>query len=97
MAQQRDILTVRQAAEFLAMSPYTIREMARRGDLPARKIGKEWRFLRQALIDWTRSGAVQSANDGLPAAGRSLQITPAPRRSGRRDISAEHDRYFAAE
>jgi hypothetical protein len=30
----------------------------------------------------------------LPRA-RSLRITPAPKGSGKRDISVEHDRYFA--
>jgi hypothetical protein len=32
---------------------------------------------------------------GYLQAGGALQITPARRGSGRRDVSAKHDRYFA--
>lgn len=30
-----------------------------------------------------------------PAAGQSFRITPAKKGSGTRDVSSEHDRYFA--
>ena len=91
----REVLTVDGAAEFLGMSPYTIREMARRGDLPGRKIGKEWRFLREALVEWIRNPGSRTQGSHVPRTGRCLRISPAPRGSGRQDISQEHDRYFA--
>ncbi len=36
--------TVENVAEYLKLQPETIRSMARRGELPAIKIGKVWRF-----------------------------------------------------
>ena len=53
---QKDILNVEEAATFLGVSPWTIREQARLRRLPGRKVGKEWRFSRQALLDWLGAG-----------------------------------------
>jgi excisionase family DNA binding protein len=36
--------TVEETAMYLKLNAETIRAMARRGDLPAKKIGKVWRF-----------------------------------------------------
>lgn len=38
------LLTVNEVAKFLRLKPETIRSMARRGDLPAIKLGRVWRF-----------------------------------------------------
>ncbi len=41
--------TVEDVADYLKLQPETIRNMARRGELPAIKIGKVWRFRQQAI------------------------------------------------
>jgi len=41
--------TVEDVATYLKMQPETIRSMARRGELPALKIGKVWRFQKHAI------------------------------------------------
>ncbi len=41
--------TVEEVADYLKLQPETIRSMARRGELPAIKIGKVWRFRQQAI------------------------------------------------
>ena len=61
---QRQVLNVEEAAELLGVSLWTIREQARLGRLPGRKIGKEWRFSRDALLDWLRAGLVQNDTPG---------------------------------
>lgn len=43
--------TVDEVAVYLRMKPETIRAMARRGELPAVKVGKFWRFKRSAIKD----------------------------------------------
>lgn len=52
----QDILTTEEAAELLRLSPYAVRDMARRGLLPARKVGKGWRFYKPDLVSWVRGG-----------------------------------------
>ncbi len=43
--------TVEDLAAYLKLQPETIRSMARRGELPAMKIGKVWRFQKQAISE----------------------------------------------
>lgn len=48
--EMRDVMTTDQAAEYLGFKPYTIREKAKAGGIPCRKIDREWRFSRRALL-----------------------------------------------
>ena len=47
-------MTATETAEFLRLTPYAVRSLARRGVLPGRKVGKEWRFYRPDLVSWLR-------------------------------------------
>lgn len=53
---ENEILTLEQACEFLKVSERTMIKLLREDHLPARKIGREWRFSRKALIDWIAAG-----------------------------------------
>jgi len=52
----RDILDIEQAAALLGVSIKTFNKVLHNEDMPARKIGREWKFSRQALIDWVGRG-----------------------------------------
>jgi excisionase family DNA binding protein len=41
--------TVDEVASYLKLQPETVRSMARRGELPAIKLGKVWRFQKTAI------------------------------------------------
>lgn len=47
-----EVLNVAQAAELLQLDTKVLLEMAEAGKLPGRKLGKEWRFSRSAIIAW---------------------------------------------
>lgn len=51
-----DILNLEQAIKFLGVSEKTLIKLLREEHIPARKIGREWRFSREALIHWLASG-----------------------------------------
>jgi excisionase family DNA binding protein len=56
MTVDREILTIVQAAEFLQFHPDKVYRLVRSGEIPASKIGKEWRIRRadiEALLDRT--------------------------------------------
>jgi excisionase family DNA binding protein len=53
---KKEILDVEEVAQLLSVSPRTVREQGRQGRLPGRKVGKEWRFSRQGLLQWLRDG-----------------------------------------
>ncbi|MGE5123447.1 MAG: helix-turn-helix domain-containing protein [Acidobacteriaceae bacterium] len=46
--------TVEDVAGYLKLQPETIRAMARRGELPAIKLGKVWRFQKTAIDEMLR-------------------------------------------
>lgn len=52
-----DVLTVREAAEFLKCTPQTIWAKIRAGEIPHFRIGKNGaiRFDRDTLIEWAKS------------------------------------------
>ncbi len=54
MIQQKtdEVLTTEEAARLLKISPYAMRDLARRNVVPARKVGKAWRFIRGSLLKW---------------------------------------------
>ena len=47
-----DTLDLDGAAALLYLSPSSLAEMARQGEIPAAKIGKCWVFSRALLLDW---------------------------------------------
>ena len=47
----REIMTIEEAAHFLGVSVKTFNKVLHSQSIPARKIGREWKFSRQALID----------------------------------------------
>jgi excisionase family DNA binding protein len=47
-----DVLTPEQLAELLQVDEKTIRSLAAKGELPGRKLGREWRFSREAVLEW---------------------------------------------
>jgi len=56
----KEILTMEEASELFGVSVKTFIKLLREEKVPARKIGREWRFSRKALIDWLSSGDSQT-------------------------------------
>jgi len=56
----KEILNMEEAAELFGVSVKTFIKLLKEEKVPARKIGREWRFSRKALIDWLSSGDSQA-------------------------------------
>jgi len=54
---EKEILNMDEAAELFGVSIKTFIKLLREEDVPARKIGREWRFSKKALIDWLSKGS----------------------------------------
>lgn len=52
MNLENDVLNAQQAAEALGAHVETIRRLARRGEIPSFKVGKDWRFRYEDLRQW---------------------------------------------
>jgi excisionase family DNA binding protein len=46
------ILTIENVAEYLRVHPSTIYRMLKKKQLPAFKVGRDWRFKREAIDRW---------------------------------------------
>lgn len=57
---EKEILTMEEAAELFGVSVKTFIKLLKEEKVPARKIGREWRFSRRALIEWLSSGDSQT-------------------------------------
>lgn len=45
-----EVLTLEEAAKLLRLCPHTVSKQARKGVLPGKKCGREWRFNRSELM-----------------------------------------------
>ena len=70
-AMDKNILDVEGAAALLGVSTRTIYTLARKGAIPATRVGREWRFARQNLIAWVANG---SQADQLAVALRNRRV-----------------------
>jgi excisionase family DNA binding protein len=50
-----DILTVPEVAKLLRCHEATVYRMLKRKEIPAFKVGADWRFMRSAIEEWARS------------------------------------------
>lgn len=52
------IMTVDEVAAYLGVVPDTVYRKARRGEIPAVKMGKMWRFPKETLDKWLNDEAL---------------------------------------
>ena len=55
-----DIMNVEEVARYLGVVPDTIYRKARRGEIPAVKMGKVWRFPKETLDKWLNDSALEA-------------------------------------
>ncbi len=58
-------LTLEEAAKYLKMGKSTLYDLARKGGVPAHKMGREWRFDSEEVDEWLKAGklAVQKQRE----------------------------------
>jgi len=54
--EPREVLTIEEAAALLGVSVKTFNKVLHSESIPGRKIGREWKFSRRALIEWIGAG-----------------------------------------
>ena len=53
-AASDDIMTIEALAVYLKISKSTLYKLAQEGRLPGQKVGKRWRFHREAIDEWLK-------------------------------------------
>ena len=54
------VMNVDEVARYLRVVPDTVYRKARRGEIPAVKMGKIWRFPKDALDKWLNDSALET-------------------------------------
>lgn len=60
------VMTVEQVADYLQVGKRTIYTMASAGELPAAKVGDQWRFFRPEIDRWLTRLSRQNIGDPIP-------------------------------
>ncbi|MFL6427943.1 MAG: helix-turn-helix domain-containing protein [Acidobacteriaceae bacterium] len=76
--EQREVMDIRQAADYLGISADTLYKYASEGFVPAFKLGNRWRFKRSRLNDWMDQ---QSSGGNMPAARKAPEEKPSRARA----------------
>lgn len=64
-ADEGEILTIREVADFLKVTDRTIYRLAAAKRIPAFKVGGTWRFSRADIVSWIRRQAREGAEKQL--------------------------------
>ena len=52
----KDWMTVQDVAEYLKLGKTKIYQYVQKGKIPGYKVGGQWRFSREEIDDWIKSG-----------------------------------------
>ncbi|MFT4540003.1 MAG: excisionase family DNA binding protein [Planctomycetota bacterium] len=89
----REILNIDEAAALLGVSVKTFNKVLHSENIPARKIGREWKFSRSALIHWVGSGCstdfYRESGGGDAKAGDDARAQQSARRTDGWQIETE--------
>jgi excisionase family DNA binding protein len=69
MAEAREVMNIRQASQYLGVSPDTLYKYVGEQRIPAFKLGNRWRFKKSRLDQWMEE--------------KSSQVEPQSKRKGK--------------
>lgn len=61
------LMNVDEAANYVGLSSFTVRRLAKQGSLPAAKIGRAYRFKREDIDSYLREQYSKGGTDGSQA------------------------------
>ncbi|MBI5233277.1 MAG: helix-turn-helix domain-containing protein [Deltaproteobacteria bacterium] len=83
MAKLGDVLTIEDLSAYLKISKSTLYKLVREGALPCQKIGRHWRFHKDAIDGWLKAGQAKKREKVVVVSpctstmsGASFSMTP---------------------
>jgi excisionase family DNA binding protein len=73
----REVMDIRQASDYLGISPDTLYKYASEGFVPAFKLGNRWRFKRTRLDEWMDRQSDMHAAETEFEPGKKKPVQPA--------------------
>jgi excisionase family DNA binding protein len=74
MADSREVMNIRQASQYLGVSPDTLYKYVNEQKIPAFKLGNRWRFKKSKLDQWMEEKSMEVEPRGkkkIKAAGKA--------------------------
>ena len=74
MADSREVMNIRQASQYLGVSPDTLYKYVNEQKIPAFKLGNRWRFKKSKLDQWMEEKSMETEPQGkkkIKAAGKA--------------------------
>jgi excisionase family DNA binding protein len=69
------IWTVEEVAAYFKVNPRTIYRMVQRGEIPAFRVGNQWRFKKEAVENWTEPVS-NNGNEYTPTQTETVMALP---------------------
>ena len=69
-----EVMDIRQASQYLAISPDTLYKYLSEGKLPAFKLGNRWRFKKTTLDRWMETQSEHGAGKGRRGAASARRV-----------------------
>jgi len=64
MADSREVMNIRQASQYLGVSPDTLYKYVNEQSIPAFKLGNRWRFKKSKLDQWMEEKSMEQEPRG---------------------------------
>jgi excisionase family DNA binding protein len=80
ISEIREVMDIRQASEYLGISPDTLYKYASEGTIPAFKLGNRWRFKRSRMDEWMDDQSTASLARNKLTVLPLIEETPLPGR-----------------
>jgi len=63
--EEKEIITVKQVAEYLQMDEHTVYKLARSGLIPSLKIASQWRFKKDIIDKWISEKSLKRVTENI--------------------------------
>jgi excisionase family DNA binding protein len=73
MADSREVMNIRQASQYLGVSPDTLYKYVGEQKIPAFKLGNRWRFKKSRLDQWMEEKSSEAEVGSLTKAKAATQ------------------------
>jgi excisionase family DNA binding protein len=73
MADSREVMNIRQASQYLGVSPDTLYKYVNEQKIPAFKLGNRWRFKKSKIDQWMEEQSVKMKMEAEPRGKKKVQ------------------------
>ncbi len=56
----KEVMTVKQVAQYLQMDDHTVYKLARSSEIPSMKISGQWRFKKSVIDKWLEKNSIEN-------------------------------------